>query len=123
MFALRTKEPAPRRAGNERLVICITDTLSEKEHTRSAPISSFLGRVPHGGATANTGARVQVSALALLLLRHSLSSEAILNLTMSLPALAVGAGIGVLMFRRVNEAVFRSAVLVVLAFAGVTLVI
>jgi uncharacterized membrane protein YfcA len=66
---------------------------------------------------------MQVSALALLLLRHSLSREAILNLTMSLPALAAGAGIGVLMFRRVNEAVFRSAVLVVLGFAGVTLVI
>jgi hypothetical protein len=44
-------------------------------------------------------------------------------LTFSLPALAAGAAIGVIIFRRVNDAWFRSALLAVLMFAGLFLVI
>ena len=66
---------------------------------------------------------MQVFALALMFTRNSFSSQALINLTISLPALAAGAALGVVMFRRVNDALFRSVVLVVLAFAGTLLVL
>jgi uncharacterized membrane protein YfcA len=66
---------------------------------------------------------MQVFALALMLLQNPLSADALMKLTYSLPALAGGAGLGVLMFRKVNDALFRSAILVVLFFAGVFLVV
>jgi hypothetical protein len=45
---------------------------------------------------------MQLFALALLFAHHSFSSQALLNLTISLPALAAGSALGVIMFRRVN---------------------
>ena len=43
-------------------------------------------------------------------------------MTLTLPALAAGAILGVVLFRRVSDASFRTVVLGVLALAGVLLV-
>ena len=66
---------------------------------------------------------MQVFALAVMLMHNSFSARTLVSLTYSLPALAIGAGVGVLMFHRVNDVMFRSAVLSVLMFAGVFLVL
>jgi len=66
---------------------------------------------------------MQLFALALLFAHHSFSTQALLNLTISLPALAAGSALGVILFRRVNDTRFRSVVLVVLLFAGTLLVL
>ena len=66
---------------------------------------------------------MQLLALALMLSRNTLSSQALLNLTLSLPALAAGAALGVIMFRRVGDAQFRHIVLAVLMVAGLALVV
>ena len=66
---------------------------------------------------------MQLFALALMFVHNSFSSQALLNLTISLPALAAGSALGVILFRKVNDAWFRSAVLVVLLFAGTLLVL
>ena len=68
-------------------------------------------------------AAIQLFALALMLSRNTFSTRALLDLTFSLPALAAGAALGVIMFRRVNDALFRSVVLVVLLFAGLFLAV
>ncbi|HEX5211779.1 MAG TPA: sulfite exporter TauE/SafE family protein [Pseudolabrys sp.] len=65
---------------------------------------------------------MQVIALALMIAQHTFSSHTLVSLTYSLPALFAGAARGVLMFRRVNDAHFRSAVLGLLLFGGVGLV-
>ena len=65
---------------------------------------------------------MQVIALALMVAQHTFSSQTLVSLTYSLPALFAGAALGVLMFRRVNDAHFRSAVLGLLMFGGVGLV-
>jgi hypothetical protein len=51
------------------------------------------------------------------------SAEILLNMTYSLPALAAGVALGIVMFRKLNDATFRSVVLVVLLFAGLLLLI
>jgi uncharacterized membrane protein YfcA len=66
---------------------------------------------------------MQLFALTLMLSHDSVSSEALLNLTFNLPALAAGAALGVVMFRRINDALFRRAVLAVLLCAGLLLVV
>jgi uncharacterized membrane protein YfcA len=66
---------------------------------------------------------MQLFALTLMLSRHSVSSKALLSLTFNLPALAAGAALGVVMFRRIDDAVFRRVVLAVLLFAGLLLVV
>jgi uncharacterized membrane protein YfcA len=68
-------------------------------------------------------AAMQVLALALLLSRHTLSTEALLNVTLTLPALAGGAVLGIVLFRRVSDRSFRSVVLGVLAVSGVLLAV
>lgn len=65
---------------------------------------------------------LQLFALGLMMSRNSVSTQTLLGLTVSLPALVAGAALGVVMFRRVNDAIFRSIVLAVLMFAGVMLV-
>ncbi len=65
---------------------------------------------------------MQVLALALMLSRNTLPTQALLNVTLTLPALAAGAILGVVLFRRVSDAWFRTVVLGVLAVAGVLLV-
>jgi len=66
---------------------------------------------------------LQLFALALMLAHNSFTTKALLNLTCSLPALAAGVAVGIALFRRVSNATFRSAVLVVLFVAGVLLTI
>ena len=66
---------------------------------------------------------MQVFALALLLSRHTLSTEALLNVTLTLPALAAGAVLGIVLFRRVSERWFRGVVLGVLAVSGLLLAV
>ena len=68
-------------------------------------------------------AAMQVFALALMLSRNGLPTQALLNLTISLPALAAGAALGVVMFGRVNDTRFRHIVLAVLLVAGMALVV
>jgi uncharacterized membrane protein YfcA len=65
---------------------------------------------------------MQVFALALMLGHRTLSTQALVNVTLTLPALAAGAMLGVVLFRRVSDASFRTVVLGVLALAGVLLV-
>ena len=66
---------------------------------------------------------MQVFALALMLSRYDLSSKFVVDLTVSLPALAAGTAVGVFVFRSVNEAAFRRVILFVLFFAGLSLVV
>jgi uncharacterized protein len=66
---------------------------------------------------------MQLFALALMLSRHSISSETLLGLTLNVPALVAGAALGVVMFRRINDALFRRVVLAVLLFAGLVLAV
>jgi uncharacterized membrane protein YfcA len=66
---------------------------------------------------------MQIFALVLILGRYDLSSKFLLDLTISLPALAAGTALGFFMFRSVNEAVFRRVILVVLFFSGLSLVV
>jgi uncharacterized protein len=66
---------------------------------------------------------MQIFALTLMLSRDSLSSTFLIDLAISLPALAAGAVLGIVMFRRVNEIAFRRIVLVVLLFSGLSLTI
>jgi uncharacterized membrane protein YfcA len=66
---------------------------------------------------------MQLFALALTLSHNSVSSEALRSLTFNLPALVAGATLGVVMFRRIDDALFRRAVLAVLLFAGLLLVV
>jgi len=65
----------------------------------------------------------QIFALALLLSHHSLSSKFLIDFAVSLPALAAGAALGIVMFRRVNEIAFRRIILLVLLFSGLSLVV
>ena len=68
-------------------------------------------------------AAMQVSALILLLSRHELPSNILVDLAVSLPPLAAGTMLGVLMFRRINEALFRRIVLIMLLVSGLSLVL
>jgi len=58
---------------------------------------------------------MQLFALALMVSHDRPSSQALLQLTVSLPALAAGAMLGVAMFRRVDNVRFRHIVLAVAA--------
>jgi uncharacterized protein len=68
-------------------------------------------------------AAMQLIALALMLSHDRPSSQALLHLTISLPALAAGAMVGVVLFRRIDAARFRQAVLAALLLAGLLLAI
>ena len=68
-------------------------------------------------------AAMQVFALAVMLSRNTLSTAALLDLTLVLPALAAGAVLGLVLFRRVSDVGFRSAALGILAVSGVMLVV
>jgi uncharacterized membrane protein YfcA len=64
---------------------------------------------------------MQVFALALMVVRNGVPTKALVDLTVSLPALAAGTALGLVMFGRVNDVVFREIVLIVLLIAGVFL--
>ena len=68
-------------------------------------------------------AAMQVSALVLLLTRHELPSNILIDLAVSLPPLAAGTMLGIVMFRRINEALFRRIVLIMLLVSGLSLVL
>lgn len=66
---------------------------------------------------------MQLFALSLLMSRNGLSTKVLLDLTLSLPALIAGAALGVVIFGKVNNALFRHVVLAVLLIAGLVLVV
>jgi uncharacterized membrane protein YfcA len=66
---------------------------------------------------------MQLLALLLMLSRNGLSTKAVLDLTISLPALVAGTVLGVALFDRINDALFRYVVLAVLLIAGLAFLI
>jgi hypothetical protein len=58
-----------------------------------------------------------------MLSQKSLSSTVLIEFAISLPALIAGTALGVLMFRTVNEQLFRRVILIVLFVSGVGLII
>jgi hypothetical protein len=68
-------------------------------------------------------AAMQVSALTLMLSRHELPSNILIDFAVSVPPLAAGTTLGILMFRRINEAAFRRIILVMLLVSGLALVL
>jgi uncharacterized protein len=66
---------------------------------------------------------MQLFALALLLSRNGLSTKVLLDLTLSLPALIAGAALGIIIFGKVDNALFRHIVLSVLLVAGLILLV
>ena len=64
---------------------------------------------------------MQLFALALMLSRNELSTKALMDLTMSMPALAAGTALGIALFGKVDEAWFRRIVLAILLVAGLFL--
>ena len=66
---------------------------------------------------------MQLFALALMVSRNTISGDALMNLAFNLPALVAGAALGIAKFRRIDDAVFRRAVLAVLLLAGLLLVV
>ncbi len=64
---------------------------------------------------------MQLLALTLMFSRHCISRETLLNVTLNLPALAAGTAIGLIMFRKIDDALFRRVLLAVLLLAGLTL--
>jgi uncharacterized protein len=67
-------------------------------------------------------AAMQLFALALMLLRHDLSSNVLADLLLSIPALVAGTALGIIAFRNVSEQIFRRIILVVLLVSGLLLV-
>jgi len=68
-------------------------------------------------------AAMQIFALALMLMHHSLSAGVFANLLLSIPALIAGAVLGILAFRNVSEQIFRRLILLVLLVSGLLLVV
>lgn len=64
---------------------------------------------------------MQIIALALLLPRADWSSGMLLDLVVSLPALAAGTAVGVMLFGRVDDVLFRRVVLATLLVSGLAL--
>jgi hypothetical protein len=64
---------------------------------------------------------MQLFALALMFSRHSISRDTLLSLTLNLPALAAGTALGLVMFRKLDDALFRRILLAVLLLAGLML--
>jgi hypothetical protein len=66
-------------------------------------------------------AAMQICALALMLLSHNISSHVLVDLAISVPALAVGTALGIVLFNRVDQLAFRRIVLIILLFSGLSL--
>jgi uncharacterized protein len=60
---------------------------------------------------------------ALVLIRRDLSSEVLLDVVWSIPALLAGSVLGIFAFRRVNEKTFRRIILIILLVSGVLLIV
>jgi uncharacterized protein len=65
---------------------------------------------------------MQVFALAVLFARQSLPSKVFVDAAFGLPALAAGTALGIMLFGRMNDAVFRRTVLGALFIAGLALI-
>ena len=65
----------------------------------------------------------QIFSLCVMLARHDLSSKVFVELALSIPSLLAGSALGILAFRRVNEAMFRRIILSLLLLSGVLLVL
>jgi len=65
-------------------------------------------------------AAMQVSVLRLMLSRHELPANILIDLAVSLLPLAAGTMLGILMFRRINEAAFRRIILIMLPISGLS---
>ena len=68
-------------------------------------------------------AAMQVVALGLMLAHHSLPTKVLVDAAFGLPALAAGTMVGIVLFGKMNEALFRRAILAVLFIAGVGLAV
>jgi hypothetical protein len=66
-------------------------------------------------------AAMQVFALVLLVAQNSVSSKVLLDAMLALPALAAGAALGIALFGKMNDVLFRRATLTVLFAAGLGL--
>jgi uncharacterized membrane protein YfcA len=66
---------------------------------------------------------MQIAALALLLPRVDWSSEMLLDLAFAMPALAAGTVCGLVLFGRVDDALFRRVVLITLLSSGLMLAV
>jgi len=68
-------------------------------------------------------AAMQVFALVLLVGQNGVSSKVLLNAILALPALALGATLGIALFGKMNDVLFRRTILTVLFAAGLGLVL
>jgi uncharacterized protein len=68
-------------------------------------------------------AAMQMFALALMLSGHDLSPQLLVDFAISLPSLAAGTALGIVLFRRVSDVSFRRVILTVLLFSGLSLVV
>lgn len=68
-------------------------------------------------------AAMQVSALAMLLLHHDLPTRIVHEFVLSVPALLAGSWLGIVAFRKINEANFRRVILGLLLVSGLLLVV
>jgi uncharacterized protein len=66
---------------------------------------------------------MQVFSLLLMLSRHQLSFSVLNDFAWSLPALVVGVALGIFAFRKVQDATFRRAILILLLISGLGLLI
>jgi hypothetical protein len=65
---------------------------------------------------------MQVVALALMYAHHSLPTKVLVDAACGLPALAAGTAVGLALFGRMNDVVFRRTILAILFVAGLGLV-
>lgn len=68
-------------------------------------------------------AAMQIVALAMMVARHDLSLNVVVELGLSIPALIAGSALGLLAFRTVDEAIFRRIILIMLLVSGILLVV
>jgi uncharacterized membrane protein YfcA len=66
---------------------------------------------------------MQIFSLALMLSRQQIPAHVLSNFAWSLPALAAGVALGILAFRKAQDATFRRAILVLLLVSGIALVV
>lgn len=66
---------------------------------------------------------MQCVALALLISGDGFSPKIFVDLAIGLPALAIGTALGIVMFRKVEQAVFRRVTLAILFAGGIALVV
>ncbi|BAM88967.1 conserved membrane hypothetical protein [Bradyrhizobium oligotrophicum S58] len=66
---------------------------------------------------------MQMSSLTMMLARNELSTKVLVDLAWSIPALLAGTALGILAFRRLNDALFRRIILSILLLSGLLLVV